>query len=85
MQDSHGSYWFCSKPDGLFRVKETANDIFAIDSYKHAAGNNNSISNDNDYYSVEDKYGRLWIATFDGGINCIPDPQAGAHIYTLRQ
>ena len=77
MQDSHGSYWFCSKPDGLFRVKETANGIFAIDSYKHAAGNNNSISNDNDYYSVEDKYGRLWIATFDGGINCIPDPQAG--------
>lgn len=76
MQDSKGNFWFCSKPDGLFKVKETASGTFAIDNFKHQPGNSHSPSDNNGYYAVEDQYGRIWMATFDGGINCTPNPQA---------
>ena len=76
MQDSKGNYWLSSKPHGLFRVKETTNGKFAIENFAHNPNDKNSIGNDNEYWTVEDKLGRLWVATFDGGLNCIPNPQA---------
>lgn len=76
MQDSKGYYWLSSKPDGMFRVKETGNEVFSVENFAHQPENSNSLSNNNVYFSVEDRYGRLWIATYDGGINCITDPQA---------
>ena len=81
MQDSKGCYWFGSKPDGMFRVKETGNSIFSIENFTHQDSNSNSLSNNNVYYSIEDQYGRLWIATFDGGINCITNPQTGSPVF----
>lgn len=76
MQDSKGIYWLSSKPGGLFRLTETADGVFDIEQFKHDIADNNSISHNDLYYAIEDQYGRLWIATFDGGINCIQDPQS---------
>ena len=76
LQDSKGIYWLCSKPGGLFRLTETADGVFDIEQFRHDIADNNSISHNDLYYAIEDQYGRLWIATFDGGINCIQDPQS---------
>lgn len=76
MQDSKGNYWLSSKGYGIFRVSETTDGQFSIRNFSHQDGNINSLSHNNEYYSAEDKYGRIWVASFDGGINCIPDPQA---------
>ena len=75
MQDSQGTFWFSSKPDGLYRVKENADKTFTIEHFKHDESNKNSLPNDNLYYTAEDQLGRLWIATFDEGICCVPRPQ----------
>lgn len=76
MQDSKGHYWLSGKPGGLFRLTETADGVFSMENFTHDAHDNNSISYNDLYYSIEDQQGRVWVATFDGGINCIPDPQA---------
>lgn len=67
MQDTHGTFWLASKPDGLYRLREH-NGSFNISHFS---------LNSNDLYNIaEDQYGRLWVGTFEGGINCIEQPQA---------
>lgn len=75
MQDSKGIYWLCSKPDGLFRVREQQDGSFQIEQFKHIASDKRSINDNDIYYAAEDSHGRLWIATFNGGINCCVNPQ----------
>ena len=81
MQDSKGNYWLSSKPDGLFRIKETASGKFAIENFKNNESDKNSLSNNNVYWTAEDRQGRLWVASFDGGVNCIPNPQASQPVF----
>ena len=81
MQDSKGNYWLSSKPDGLFRLKETADGIFSADHFTHEENDIHSLSDNDLYHTVEDQYGRLWVATFNQGVNCIPDPQAKRPIF----
>ena len=73
-QDSKGVLWFGTKPDGLFRVTEHEEGVFSFEQFKHDDNNIQSISNDEIYDIKEDIHHRLWIATLDGGINCIPSP-----------
>lgn len=76
MQDSKGNYWLCSKPDGLFRLREQPDGSFLTEQFTHSDHDAGSLSDNELYYSVEDKQGRIWIATFNGGVNCVEDPQA---------
>ena len=81
MQDSKGNYWLSSKPDGLFRLKEAVDDIFSIDHFIHKENDIHSLSDNDLYNTIEDQYGRLWVATFNQGVNCIPDPQATQPVF----
>ena len=76
LQDSKGIYWLCSKPDGLFRLRETANGNFSVEHFVHHDDDPTSLFKDELYYAQEDAQGRLWVASFNGGLNCIPNPQA---------
>lgn len=79
-QQRNGTIWLGAKPEGLFRMKETANGIFTIEHF--AKGTPAEIAkgtaiNSHDIYDIkEDKQGRLWIATFEGGLNMIEKPSA---------
>lgn len=75
MQDSKGTFWLCSKPGGLFRLKENTNSSFIVDQFLHQDGNKNSLNGNELYFAKEDQLGRIWIASFDQGINCIVNPQ----------
>ncbi len=62
-QSSDGTIWLGSKPDGLFRLRESSPLHFSI---QHIADLPN-----NDIYDIkEDRFHRLWIATLHGGILC---------------
>ncbi|MBQ2129786.1 MAG: helix-turn-helix domain-containing protein [Prevotella sp.] len=74
-QDKEGTYWLCSKPNGLFRLRETSNGTFSVEQFKHEEGNPNSLPNNDLYYSATDQLGRLWVATFSKGIACVEHPQ----------
>ena len=68
-QQTDGTLWLGSKPDGLFRLRETGNNQFDIAHYT-------DMPNGNIYGMAEDRYHRLWIATLGGGLCYIPDTQA---------
>lgn len=76
MQDSKGVFWLSSKPDGLFRLRETSNGNFSVEQYRHEDGNTQTLSDNELYYTAEDQRGRLWIATFNQGICCVENPHA---------
>lgn len=80
-QDSKGTFWLSSKPGGLFRLKETAEKTFSVEHFIHHAEDKSSLSGNELYYTAEDRHGRLWIASFNTGIDCIPDPQAKTPVF----
>ncbi len=83
-QSLNGDYWLGAKPGGIIRLREKGNGTFDI---SHWGGENDSPSNaasalshSHVYDIKEDSYGRLWIATLGGGINCLETPeQPDAH------
>lgn len=74
MQDSKGVFWLSSKPDGLFRLQETTEGRFSVEQFVHKADNPQTLPDNEIYYTAEDQYGRLWVATFNQGICCVEKP-----------
>lgn len=69
-QDHTGTIWIGTKGNGL--IAATPNEdskSFRLQQYTAETDNIYSISGDNIYSLYEDKQHRLWIATFEGGIN----------------
>lgn len=61
--------WLGTKPQGIFRLKETTTGTFQTDHLIQ-------LPNPNIYNMVEDRYGHLWVATLGGGLCYTPEPQA---------
>jgi AraC-like DNA-binding protein len=61
--------WLGTKPQSIFRLKETTAGTFQIDHLTQ-------LPNPNIYNIEEDRYGRLWVATLGGGLCYTPEPQA---------
>lgn len=59
-----------SKPGGLYRLKSMS------DGNQYKVDRIAGLSNSNVYDIVEDRWGRLWIATLGGGICCVGNPSA---------
>jgi len=66
-QTSDGTIFMGSKPDGLFRLKETDEGAFVIDRI-------GGLNCNNVYDIKADRHNRLWVATLGGGINCVVNP-----------
>ena len=58
-QDSRGTLWIGSKPDGMFRLTESAPGSFRVERLEQ-------LSHGSVYDIQEDAQGRLWVATFEG-------------------
>ena len=75
-ETADGTIWMGSKPGGLYRLTETADGAFRVE---HIGG----LQCTNVYDIKEDRYGRLWLATLDGGIACVEHPrEATPQIHT---
>lgn len=73
-QDSKGNIWLGSKGRGLFRLEPDGrgNDWrYRITGYRHDDNDPMSLSHDNVYSVHEDPGGRIWVGTFNGGLNYI--------------
>ena len=68
-ESADGTLWLGSKPDGLFRMKETTMGTFKIDHFT-------DMPYPHIYSICEDRYGRLWVATLGGGLCYTDQPQA---------
>lgn len=81
-QQKNGTLWMGSKPDGVFRLKESADGVFAIEHFTQGstaeiqAGK--TISRNDIYAFAEDNKGRLWIGTQGAGVMLVENPNADA-------
>lgn len=79
-QQRNGTIWIGSKPDGAFRLTETSEGQFKVEHFNKgdaAQVKAGKAFNSSDIYNfLEDKKGRLWVATQGGGLNIIANPNA---------
>lgn len=71
-QTHNGTLWLGTKHNGLFRLNEQKEGSFKV-SHFVANNNANALNHDDIYDITEDRWGRLWIATLGGGINCMTE------------
>ena len=60
-QSEDGTLWLGSKPDGLFRLKESSPNQFRVERLT-------GLPDPNVYDLLQDRSGRLWVATLGGGL-----------------
>ncbi len=71
-QDSKGNIWMGSKGSGLFRLEPTGENspcCYRITGFRHDPADPFSLSHDNVYSVFEDSSGRIWVGTYNGGLN----------------
>jgi len=79
-QDSRGIIWLASKGSGLFRLEPLGQgrpDRYRITNYRHDTADPFSLSHDNVYSVFEDPTGRIWVGTFNGGLNYMEEGKEG--------
>lgn len=69
-EDKQGNLWLGTKPSGLFRLSPIGNG-FSVTHYLNNPADPWSISDNNIYDITEDSRGRIYIATFHGGLNIL--------------
>ena len=82
LQDSKQNLWIATKGDGLVKAeKQKDGSHYKLTRYQHQEEDIYSLSDDNVYCVYEDSHGRIWIATFAGGINYMTRDQGGKEIF----
>lgn len=79
--DSKGSVWISTKGEGVVRAAKKAKGTYQLTRFKHNSDDIYSLSNDNVYCTYEDPNGRIWIATFAGGLNYLDKDEKGRDIF----
>ena len=68
-QSKDGTLWFGTKPDGLFRLSGQSLSPM------------NKLPFSDIYHIAEDRFGRLWVATLDGGVWFTDEPKAEQPVF----
>lgn len=86
LQDSRQNLWIATKGDGLVKAEKTPIPYrYKLTRYRHREEDIYSLSDDNVYCVYEDSQGRIWIATFAGGINYMsPDADGSPRFVNHR-
>ncbi|MGL5273419.1 MAG: ligand-binding sensor domain-containing protein, partial [Phocaeicola sp.] len=71
VQDREGLIWVATKGRGIVRLEKMTSGHYKITRYEYNEDDVYSLSHNSTYWIFEDKNGRLWIATFGGGLNYI--------------
>ncbi len=75
LQDKKGTVWLGTKGNGLFKAEpmDAANTKYMLTHYLEDKNDPYSLSSNLIYSLVEDKMGRVWVGTFENGINLIEE------------
>jgi signal transduction histidine kinase/ligand-binding sensor domain-containing protein/DNA-binding response OmpR family regulator len=69
MEDSGGRIYLGTRGNGLFELTRKEGFNYDVVHYKSKVNDANSLSDNNIYSLLEDRKGRIWVATYGGGIN----------------
>lgn len=79
--DSRENLWIATKGDGLVKAEPQKNGSFRLTRYLHSPDNPFSLSSNDVYSLYEDATGRLWVATFAGGVNYLTQDKEGREVF----
>lgn len=83
-EDVKGNLWIGSKPGGLYRLRKKKDGTYDVAHFRRDRNDSTTINANNIYDIVSDTDGRLWIATMDGGVNCVEDVAADNPVFIHR-
>lgn len=79
--DRSGNIWIGTKGDGIFVLNnmKLSKGKYSISNteiirFQNNPLNSNSLSSNNVYSIIEDTLNRIWIGTYQGGVNLLTDP-----------
>lgn len=81
MQDRKKNLWIATKGDGLVKAEPQGDAHYKLTRYQHSKDDLYSLSDNNVYSVYEDSRGRIWIATFAGGVNYMTRNQEGREVF----
>ncbi len=82
LEDSKKNLWIATKGDGLVEaIPQKEPYHYKLIRYEYHRDDIYSLSDNNVYCVCEDDQGRIWIATFAGGINYITHDKTGKNIF----
>ena len=84
-EDAAGNIWVGTKGEGLYRLTPKGADDYAVTHFTHSESDAYSLSDDQIYCIETDTRGRLWVATYGGGINLLEDPSGSRFIHAGNQ
>jgi signal transduction histidine kinase/ligand-binding sensor domain-containing protein/DNA-binding response OmpR family regulator len=76
-EDESGYIWLCTKGAGIYISDQSLRDIaprydeLSFTNIRHRTDDPNSLSSNNVYDVEIDETGRIWVATFGGGLNLV--------------
>jgi signal transduction histidine kinase/ligand-binding sensor domain-containing protein/AraC-like DNA-binding protein len=84
-EDSDGYIWLCTKGAGIFKANQSLISIspnynklsFSVIQMGHPE--QNSLNNNNVYDLIKDELGRIWVATYGGGLNMAEADENGKY------
>ena len=84
-QDSKSNLWIATKGEGLVKAEPRNGMCYKLTRYRHRKEDIYSLSDDNVYCVYEDSRGRIWVATFGGGVNYLTHNQDGEEIFVSHR
>ena len=72
-EDEDGVIWMGSRFAGLYRLIPMQENSYQVERYIHQPEDAYSLSDDNIYDLHRDRHGRLWVATYGGGLNLVDE------------
>jgi ligand-binding sensor domain-containing protein/signal transduction histidine kinase/AraC-like DNA-binding protein len=79
LQDTKGAIWLGTKGNGLFKAEPVGHGQpkYRLIHYQNDKNDSNSLSSDLVYSLLEDRKGRIWVGTYEHGLNLVI--QNGTH------
>ena len=84
-EDPAGNIWVGTKGEGLYRLTPDGPDDYTVTHFTHSETDPYSLSDDQIYCVEADDRGRIWVATYGGGINLLEDPSGSRFIHAGNQ
>ncbi len=79
-EDSRGRVWMGTRGEGLYCLERVGDSYRTTAHYRYDPKNDYSLSCDHIYCVEEDDLGRIWVATYGGGVNLFdPDSERFYH------
>ncbi len=72
-QDHNGDFWLGTRNNGLFKMSKSKQDKFRFEHFAHDPADSFSISANEVFDILTDSRGRVWVATYGGGINLVEE------------